>query len=373
MNRWLRAFFANEAAGGLVMLGTAALAMLLANSAAQPAYYALIHAPLPGGIDAHFAISDILMPLFFLFVGLELKHEMLQGALAQRSQRVLPLVAALGGIVVPALLYLAIIGDDVSLRQGWAIPTATDIAFALCVVNLAGARVPAAAKIFLLAIAIYDDLAAIIIIALFYSDDLALVPLCLSLAVMAVMTLLNRFSNARPLPMLLLGALLGFLLHDAGIHTTVAGMVTGLCIAKPFLKTTTHQLHPYIVFGILPLFAFASAGVDFSALTLDTAFTPLPLGIALGLFVGKQLGIFAATMGALKLGIARMPEGTDPYIIYAIGTIAGIGFTMSLFIGQLAFTDPLLQNELKLGVMAGSLLSAFTGLIMLRARRPGNA
>ena len=369
MSRWLRDFFANETTGGIIMLLAAVAAMAMVNSAAQPHYLAFIHAALPGGIDAHFAIADILMPIFFLFVGLELKHEMSHGALALPSQRLLPLIAAVGGIVLPALLYLGITQGEPGLASGWAIPTATDIAFAICVVNLAGKRVPAAAKIFLLAIAIYDDLAAIIIIALFYSDGLALMPLAGAAAVLAAMIAGNYFTAARPLPMLLLGLLLGFLLHAAGIHTTVAGMVTGLCIGKLYVKNTAHQLHPFVAFGILPLFAFASAGVDFTGLTPSALLSPLPLGIAAGLFIGKQLGIFGATLLAVRMGVARLPDATSPRTLYAIATIAGIGFTMSLFIGQLAFSDAAHQHALKLGVLAGSACSAIAGLALLRVGR----
>lgn len=364
--RRLHEFFSQEAAGGVVMLVAAAMAMAMANSSGADFYKAFIHAALPGGIDLHFAVADILMPVFFLFVGLELKYEMMEGALATSSQRVLPLVAALGGIAFPALLYLALTHDQPGLAQGWAVPTATDIAFAICIVNLAGARVPAAAKIFLLAIAIYDDLAAILIIALFYTNDLALGPLGMAGLVLVAMLAVNRYTSARPWLLALPGLLLGYLLHQAGVHTTVAGMVTGLLIAKPFVKTTAHRLHPYVAFGILPVFAFVSAGVDFSGLSLSILTEPLALGIALSLFLGKQLGVFGATMAAVKLGWARLPEDTSPRHLYPIAIIAGIGFTMSLFIGQLAFNDPLLGNELKIGVLAGSLASALAGLFLLR-------
>ncbi len=364
--RWIQDFIGQETTGGIVMLMAAAAALILANSPFYSYYTDFVHLPMPGGIDAHFAISDILMPVFFLFVGLELKHEMLQGALATNSQRILPLIAALGGIAAPALIYLAVTQGHPGLQDGWAIPTATDIAFAICVVSLVGQRVPVAAKVFLLAIAIYDDLAAILIIAVFYSGDLAMMPLAMAGTVTGVMVLLSRYSSARPLPFLLLGAWLGFLLHQAGIHTTVAGMVTGLCIGRPFVKSAAHQMHPYVAFLILPLFAFASAGVRFSGMSAADIIEPLPLGIALGLLLGKPLGIVAATLGAVALGFATLPERTNWRTVGGIAIIAGIGFTMSLFIGQLAFHDPLLQNEMKLGVMGGSLLSACIGWALLR-------
>lgn len=366
MPRALREFFARETAGGIVMLLAALAAMALANSPASGQYLQFIHAPLPGGLDTHAFVSEVLMPVFFLFVGLELKHEMRAGALATPSQRLLPLIAAAGGVVVPALLYLAITRSEPLLASGWAIPTATDIAFAIAVVSLAGSRVPAGAKIFLLAIAIYDDLAAILIIALFYTGELAILPLAGAGAVLLAMAALNRYTRAPTAPILLLGLALGLLLHAGGIHTTVAGMLTGMCVAQSAVKPLVHRLHPWVVFGILPLFAFASAGVNMAGMTLDTLLTPLPLGIALGLFLGKQLGIFGATMAAVKLGIARLPEQTDARTLYAIAIIAGIGFTMSLFIGQLAFADAALQDALKLGVMAGSLFSAVAGFLLLR-------
>lgn len=365
MNHWLRNFFTSEAAGGMIMLISAALAMIFANT--MPEYKHLIHLPI-GSLDVHAVVSDVLMPIFFLFVGLELKNEMLAGELSNKRQRILPLAAAIGGIVMPALLYLAVTADEPLLHAGWAIPTATDIAFAICIVNLAGNRVPVAAKIFLLAIAIYDDLAAIIIIALFYSSALAIVPLIAAVAVIVLMVILNRATKAHPATMTLLGILLGALLYHAGVHTTVAGMVTGLCVGLPYVKPFINRLHGPVVFLVLPLFAFVSAGVDLTGIELSDMLTPLPVGIALGLFFGKQVGIFAATRATISLGLASMPKGMDGRMLHAIATIAGIGFTMSLFVGQLAFADALLQDALKIGVLGGSLLSALVGLGLLYTR-----
>lgn len=363
----LRQFFENQAAGGVVMLIAAALAMLFANNSYSTLYQDFIHAPLPADLNVHVAVADMLMPIFFLFVGLELKHEMQHGTLADARQRILPLVGALGGIVVPALLYLFITDSEPLLRAGWAIPTATDIAFAICIVNLVGSRVSPAAKIFLLAIAIYDDLAAIIIIALFYTGALAMVPLAAAFGIIAAMVLLNRYTSAPPLPMMLLGAVLGWLLYQAGIHTTVAGMITGLCIAGPHVKTTLTRLHPLVVFGILPLFAFVSAGVDLSGVDTSHLLTPLPLGIAAGLFFGKQIGIVGATLLAVACGLASLPSGMTRRALHGVATVAGIGFTMSLFIGQLAFADAALQDALKIGVLGGSAISAVVGYLLLRS------
>ncbi len=284
----------------------------------------------------------------------------------------MPLIAALGGIALPALVYLGINSGIAAHTNGWAIPTATDIAFAICVISLLGKRVPAAAKIFLLAIAIYDDLAAILIIALFYSKGVALLPLAIAAGITAGMYLLNRRGISHLLLYLLLGAALWHFVHEAGIHTTVAGMITGLMIplqtrdGRTPLPHLMHLLHPWVGFLILPLFAFVSAGVDLRGIT-PAAFTePLTLGIAAGLFFGKQLGIFVATFLAVKLGLATRPAGTNWATLYGVAIIAGVGFTMSLFIGFLAFHDATLHNAVKLGVIVGSLASALWGMLVLR-------
>lgn len=370
LTRRMREFFAQETSGGIIMLFAAMLALWLVNSSEKELYESFLHARLPGGIDVHFLIADILMPLFFLLVGLELKHEMLDGALASRSQRALPLMAALGGIAFPALLYLLLTRNSPELGAGWAVPTATDIAFAICVLMLGGKHVPPAAKIFLLAIAIYDDLAAIIIIALFYTGDMNMVALAAAGGVLALMLALNRFTRAAPWPMALLGVALGLCLYNAGIHTTVAGMVTGLCIGRHYVRDASHRLHPIVTFTILPLFALANAGVDFSGIQLANLFDTLPLAIALALVIGKPLGIVLLTLGTVKLGLAQLPERTTVPMLVAIGMLAGIGFTMSLFIGQLAFPQEFLRNEVRLGVMGGSLISGLLGILMLRLAAP---
>lgn len=389
MGRLLGQFLANEAAGGMVMIACAALAMILANSALAGYYHAFVNMPLSlsfGDVALHMPFSifvkDVLMAIFFLLVGMELKREMLEGFLSQKGQKVLPLIAALGGVVTPALIYLAINQGIPEHSAGWAIPTATDIAFAVCVLSLLGKRVPPAAKIFLLAIAIYDDLAAIIIIAVFYSSGVAMVPLAIAAGITALMYLANRARVDMLTIYLLLGAVLWHFVHEAGIHTTVAGMITGLMI--PLRPTATdsdsplnrlmHFLHPWVAFVILPLFAFASAGVSLAGITPAILLDPLPLGIALGLFVGKQLGIFGATYAGVKLGLAARPEGTSWLMLYGVSAIAGIGFTMSLFVGFLAFTGEELHNATKLGVIAGSLLSTLAGIVImkraLRAPKP---
>lgn len=376
----LQQFFQTEAAGGVVMLCCAGIALILANSTFAPAYQAFVHLPLSAslgsvrlGVPLETFVKDVLMAIFFLAVGMELKHEMCEGHLARRGQKLLPLLAALGGIAVPALIYLALNRGLPMHTAGWAIPTATDIAFAVCVVSLAGARVPSAAKVFLLAIAIYDDLAAIIIIATFYSHGVVLPMLAMALLPILGLLACNRLHVTRLWPYLLFGAALWYCVHASGVHSTVAGMLTGLLIPLASAKgqpSPLHRLlgilHPWVAFGILPLFALVAAGVSFHDLTPATLTQPLPLGIAMGLFFGKQLGIFSATYLAIKTGLAAKPQGTDWAVIYGIALVAGVGFTMSLFIGSLAFASPELQDQIKLGVMGGSLISACMGLAILK-------
>ncbi|MFZ4540211.1 MAG: Na+/H+ antiporter NhaA [Rickettsiales bacterium] len=368
-------FLELESAGGIVMIAAAAFAILLANSPLSQGYHQLITANLFGHVDVELLVKDVLMVIFFFAIGMELKIEMREGALAAKGQKILPLIAAIGGIVVPAMLYLAITHDQPQLHAGWAIPTATDIAFALCVLRLIGPAVPQPAKIFLLAIAIYDDLAAILIIALFYSSGLAIFPLAAVAALGALLYILNRVHISSLIPYLLTGIALWFALHEAGIHPTVAGVMTGIAIplrkksGDPLLNNLLHKIHPSVAFLILPIFAFTSAGVDIRGISIAAAFSALPVGITLALFFGKQLGILAATYACVKGRLASLPNGVNWPLVYGIAILAGIGFTMSLFIGKLAFTGAEMQDELKLGVLAGSLLSSLWGLIYLRTRR----
>lgn len=372
MNKSLAQFFSTEAAGGMVMLAAAFLAVIFANSSHADAYARFLALPV-FGFDLVTFTKDVLMAIFFLAVGMELKREMTEGVLSNARQRTLPLIAALGGILLPAALYYAVNHSIPAHTNGWAVPTATDIAFAICVLSLLGKRVPAAAKIFLLAIAIYDDLAAILIIAVFYSSGIALTPLLVAAAVLAAMYLYNRNGGHYTLIYLMLGAALWHFIHEAGIHTTVAGMLTGLMIpmrgtsakSSP-LNALLHRLHPWVSFAILPLFAFVSAGVNLGEASLDTLHAPLPLGIALALFLGKQLGIFGATFAAIKLGFAQRPGGCSWGTLYGTSIVAGIGFTMSLFIAFLAFDSPILRNDATIGILVGSLLSAAWGAAVLR-------
>ena len=357
------------------MIVAAVLAILLANSVLSHSYQHLTHLPLIAGMTVHDMVNDVLMAIFFFAVGMELKCEMREGTLAQPGQKILPLMAALGGMAIPALIYLAITHGHPELHQGWAIPAATDIAFALCVLRLVGPRISPSAITFLLAIAIYDDLAAIVIIALCYAGGIALLPLAAATVLVAILYALNRAHITLLTPYLIAGMLLWLAMAQAGVHPTIAGVITGVAIPMrgrnqtPLLAPLLHRVHPYVTILILPMFAFVSAGVDLREVTLTNALSALPIGIALALFMGKQLGVFAATRLAVLLRIAPLPSGMRWRQAYGIAILAGIGFTMSLFIGQLAFTTPSMQDEVKIGVLAGSLLSSVVGLFFLRMPR----
>lgn len=373
--RFLKTFLATESAGGIVMIAVAALAVALANSPLSAFYQQLLTAPVIAGLDVSHVVKDVLMAIFFLAVGMELKCEMREGALAAPGQKILPLIAALGGIIVPAAIYLGITSAQPELRAGWAIPTATDIAFALCVLQLLGKAVPTQAKVLLLAIAIYDDLAAILIIAFFYAASPSASALLITLIPLAALALFNRLHITARVPYITAGIALWFTLYHAGIHPTLAGVATAIAIpmhkktGTAHLTPMLHKLHPYVAFIVLPIFAFTAAGVDLRGLTISDVFSPLPLAITLALCIGKPLGIFAAIYACVKTGIAPLPAHIRWGMVYAIATIAGIGFTMSLFIGQLAFHSPQSQAMMKLGVLVGSLISSAFGYLYLRLRR----
>ncbi|MFN7901654.1 MAG: Na+/H+ antiporter NhaA [Holosporales bacterium] len=363
LSTFLKRFFAMEAAGGLIMLGAAGLAIVLANSPVSLIYKDNVTPIMP-------FVKDILMVLFFLSVGLELKRETREGFLQHKTQVILPLLTALGGMVVPALVFLYVTRNMPELASGWAIPAATDIAFALCVLGLVGKGVPPAAKVFLLALAIFDDLGAIIVVALFYSHGIVPLSLLAGAGVVGGLILLNKRGVGAISPYMLLGIALWFCLHHGGVHTTVAGVVVGLLVPMRMgehspAERALELLHPWVSFLILPLFAFVSAGVDVRGLGIDDLTHPLPLGIALGLFVGKQVGIMGIAWLSIRGGLATLPEGTTWRHLYGISILAGIGFTMSLFIGNLAFAGAW-QNPIILGVVAGSLLSSIWGWAVLR-------
>lgn len=382
----LREFIRLEAAGGVVLMVAAIAALVWANSPAAPAYEALWHARLPfTGASVADAINDGLMALFFLLVGAEIKREMLEGELAGLRRSALPLIAAAGGMAVPAAIYAAFNwpafnGNDAVTLRGWAIPSATDIAFALGVLTLLGPRVPVSLKAFLLALAILDDLGAILIIAVFYAADLSWPALALASACVAVLIAMNRMGAARLAPYLVVGALLWLAVLHSGLHPTVAGVVLAMTIplqvmglqvmgrpAEAPLLRLEYALHPWVVFGILPLFALANAGVALAGLSLGTVAAPVPLGIAVGLFAGKQVGVLAAVWASVRLGISPMPAGASWTQVYGVAVLTGIGFTMSLFLGLLAFEGhPEYGDDLRLGVLGGSLLSAVGGYSILR-------
>lgn len=376
---FLNKFCAAEAAGGIVLMVAAAIALGVANSPLADTYFTSLHAEFAGLSVGHW-INDGLMALFFLLVGLEIKREMAVGQLARWGDRALPGLAALGGMAVPALLYALVNRQDPQTLSGWAIPAATDIAFALGVLSLLGSRVPASLKVFLSALAILDDLGAVLIIALFYTSELASSMLLAAAGLIAVLFVLNRLGVTALAPYLLVGALLWFCLLHSGIHATLAGVILALFIplgdtaaedASPLLRLES-ALHPWVAFLIVPLFGFANAGVSLAGMTPDKLLEPVPLGVTLGLFLGKQLGIGALALLAIRSGLARLPEGASLLQLYGVALLCGIGFTMSLFIGALAFPGaPFLVDEVKVGVLLGSLLSALAGIavLLVAARR----
>ncbi|MBF9232757.1 Na+/H+ antiporter NhaA [Microvirga alba] len=371
----MRSFFASEAAGGIILMGVTILALVVANSPAAGVYSDALHSYLFGLSIQHW-INDGLMAVFFLLVGLEIKREFLEGQLATWPRRVLPGVAALGGMIVPALVYLAVTWNNPDLVRGWAIPAATDIAFALGVLAILGSRIPASLKIFLTALAILDDLGAIIIIALFYTGELAVPMLGAAALCILVLVALNRSGVTMLAPYVVLGALLWFFVLKSGIHATLAGVALALTIPlgkqrredeDSALHRLEHSLQKWVAYAIIPIFGFANAGVSFAGLSFGTLLNPLPLGIALGLFVGKQVGVFAFMMLAIRFDLADVPAGASRLQCYGVALLCGIGFTMSLFIGALAFPDrPELTDATKLGVLAGSVVSAFAGWLILR-------
>ena len=380
----LHRFFQNEASGGIILILAAAIAMLLANlGATRDLYHAFLETPVElrvGVLEINknmlLWINDALMAVFFLLVGLEVKRELVQGSLASRQRAAFPVIAAIGGMVVPALIFLAFNYQDPIARDGWAIPAATDIAFALGVLALLGKRVPMALKIFLMALAIIDDLGAIVIIALFYTSELSVLSLAVAAAAIAVLALLNICNVRRIGIYLLVGMVLWTAVLKSGVHATLAGVIIGFFMplkaqeGKSPAKQLEHVLHPWVAFLILPLFAFANAGVSLQGVTVEGLTSLLPLGIIAGLFIGKPLGISVFCWLALKLKWASLPEGTTCKQIMAVGILCGIGFTMSIFIATLAFgsVDPGLINWAKLGILIGSILSAVTGYIILRKR-----
>lgn len=378
--RALADFFRLEAAGGIVLIVAAALALAFANSPWQGAYEAFRHFEL--GKPVEWWINDVLMAVFFLVVALEIKREALSGQLSNRAQLLLPLLCAAAGVIVPALIFIACNRGDAAALRGWAVPTATDIAFALGVLALLGSRVPTGMKLLLSTIAVADDLIAILIIAVFYTHELNWPFLFGALLLVVAMAWLSRRGTTALAPYLLLGILLWWFVLQSGVHPTVAGVATGLMIphvdprnaiddeieSSP-LEKLEHALHPWVAYAILPLFAFANAGLDLGNIGLRDALAPWPLGIALGLVLGKPIGIVAAALALRAAGVARFPDGMGLRAMLGLGMLCGIGFTMSLFIAGLAYGSRGYDDAV-LGVLLASIVSAIAGLLWLRATLP---
>jgi NhaA family Na+:H+ antiporter len=383
-----KAFFQHEASGGLGLLAAAVLGLLLQNSAASWLYDGLLSTPVTVRVGAlnldksllHW-INDGLMAIFFFLVGLEIKRELVVGELSTLKQASLPVIAALGGMVVPALIYAAINwGDPVALR-GWAIPAATDIAFAIGVLALLGDRIPTPLKIFLLALAIIDDLGAIIIIAVFYTASLSLIALSLAAVGIAVLVLLNWRGVTAIWPYVVVGIFMWVCVMESGVHATLAGVATALAVplapapghSEGTLERLELAIGPWVRFAVLPLFALANAGVPLAGITPAHVVASIPLGIILGLLIGKPIGIFVLSFAAIKAGLATRPLGATWSQIFGVAILGGIGFTMSLFIGMLAFTDAERAAEIRIGVLLGSLASAIAGYVFLRCVTPASA
>jgi NhaA family Na+:H+ antiporter len=379
----IRSFLEIEAAGGIVLMLVAALALIAANSPLAGAYERLLALPIglhigDFGLEKTLLhwVNDGLMAVFFLLVGLEIKREVLQGELSSRETLILPAAAAIGGVVMPALIYAVInVGDPAALR-GWAIPAATDIAFALGVLSLLGSRVPVSLKIFLTALAIIDDVAAVVIIAIFYTGDISLPYLAWAAGGLAVLCVFNWLRVQAVWAYLVVGAVVWLFVLKSGLHATLAGVLLAFLVPldrtaededEPPLLRLEHSLHDVVAFLVVPLFGFANAGVSFAAASLSTFLEPVPLGIAAGLVLGKSLGVGVTAWAAIRLGFARVPAGATTAHLAGVAVLAGIGFTMSLFIGALAFDDPALQAATKMGVLAGSVIAALLGSALLLA------
>ena len=375
-------FFKLEAASGLVLLIAAIVALLLSNTNLSNFYFDILNTHLLIGtkniglnLTIHGWINDALMAIFFFVVTLEIKREFIQGELSKPKQALLPIIAAVGGMLVPALIYIGINYTNSVTLNGWAIPSATDIAFSLGVLSLLGKRVPISLKVFLTALAIIDDLGAVIIIAFFYSGKIQFFYLLLMFLCMIVLAVFNKLNIKSFFPYLLIGLLLWEFTHSSGIHSTISGVLLALTIPhkgnnknhrhSPLVKLE-HTISPYVAFGIMPIFALANAGVSLAGVSFATLLNPVPLGIVCGLFFGKQIGVFLFSYCSIKLKLAEMPNNSDWITLYGIGILTGIGFTMSLFVGNLAFVDAAQHLDgVKIGVLLGSFLSAIVGYLLI--------
>ena len=377
----IQEFIKLETSGGVVLMIAAIFAMIIANTPLSANYDLILGTYIKVGIGnfeiakpAILWINDGLMAIFFFLVGLEIKREVLAGELSSFDKAILPIMAAIGGMAVPGLIFAIINWGTPENLNGWAIPTATDIAFALGILALIGSRAPISLKIFLLAIAIIDDLGAIVIIAIFYTSELSLSALSFSVIGFAAAVALNRMGVQRTAPYLLVGIVMWVFVLKSGVHATLAGVLIAFTIPlktknedEALLYKMEHGLHPWVAFLILPVFAFANAGVNFTGIGIDDLLQPLTLGIAVGLFLGKQIGVFLATWIGVKSGIARLPENVSWKHVYGVACLTGVGFTMSLFIGSLAFTTADVMNSVRLGVVLGSVLSGIIGYLLLKS------
>ena len=375
----IQKFMKKDTSGGIVLMVAAVLAMIANNTVLAPWYSGFLNAPVSLQLGdlviaktAVLWINDGLMAIFFFLVGLEIKREVMEGELSSLDKASLPVLAAIGGMIGPALVYISLTSSDPTAFNGWAIPAATDIAFALGILALVGARAPTSLKIFLLALAIIDDLGAIIIIALFYTANLSTGALGLALAGLALAMLLSRMGVKSLAPYVIIGAFMWVCVLKSGVHATLAGVAIALCVplnvkaGESPLRRAEHGLHYWVAFAILPLFAFANAGVSLKGMTLAQLVAPVPLGIAAGLFFGKQIGVMLTTLAAVKTRGGSMPKGASWKQMYGVACLTGVGFTMSLFIGGLSFDDQAHMNAVRLGVLAGSAISAIIGYAVLR-------
>ena len=383
-------FFKLEAASGLVLLFAAIAALIVSNTGLYQYYIDILESYFSLGfgkfsikLSVLHWINDVLMAIFFFLVSLEIKREFIQGELSNPKQALLPIIGAVGGMLVPAIIYIAInFGNSETLR-GWAIPSATDIAFSLGVLSLLGKRVPVSLKVFLTALAIIDDLGAIVIIAFFYSGNVQFIYLILMMVCLIVLIILNKYNIRNFIPYLIVGLFLWEFTHQSGIHATIAGVLLALTIPhkdknkghkNSLLVKLEHLISPYVLFGIMPVFAFANAGVSLEGITFKNLLNPVPLGILCGLFIGKQIGVFLFAYVSIKLKIADMPNNSNWGTFYGVGVLTGIGFTMSLFVGNLAFVDTTQYlSGVKIGVLLGSLLSTLFGyfLILISSKNNG--
>jgi NhaA family Na+:H+ antiporter len=383
----IQEFIKLETSGGVVLMIAAIFAMIIANTPLSANYDLILGTYIKVGIGnfeiakpAILWINDGLMAIFFFLVGLEIKREVLAGELSSFDKAILPIMAAIGGMAVPGIIFAIINWGTPENLNGWAIPTATDIAFALGILALIGSRAPIALKIFLLAIAIIDDLGAIVIIAIFYTSELSINALAISMLGFAAAVVLNRIGIQRTAPYLLVGIVMWVFVLKSGVHATLAGVLIAFTIPlktknedEALLYKMEHGLHPWVAFLILPVFAFANAGVNFTGIGIDDLLQPLTLGIAVGLFLGKQIGVFLATWIGVKSGIARLPENVSWKHVYGVACLTGVGFTMSLFIGSLAFTTADVMNAVRLGVVLGSVLSGLFGYVLLKSAAHNSA